>query len=49
MDDLEESVREFLDSADDCYSEYDDGYTDADATLRRLETHIDDLREAVDE
>jgi hypothetical protein len=49
MDDHEDAVREFLASADDCYSEYDNGYTDADATLRRLETHIDDLRDAVEE
>lgn len=49
MDDLEASVREFLRSADDCYSEYENGYVDADATLRRLEGHVDDLREAVDE
>ncbi len=49
MDDLEATVREFLASADDCYSEYDNCYTDADATLRRLETHVDDLRDAVEE
>lgn len=49
MTDLEESVREFLRRADDCYGEYDNGYTDADATLRRLESHIDDLRETVEE
>ena len=49
MDDLEESVREFLHSVDDCYGEYDNGYTDADATLRRLESHVEDLRDAVEE
>lgn len=49
MEDLESTVREFLASADDCYSEYDNGYTDADATLRRLETHLEDLRDAVEE
>ena len=49
MDDLEASVREFLRNADDCYSEYDDGYVDADATLRRLEGHVEELRDAVEE
>lgn len=49
MADLEEAVRTFLRSADDCYSEYENGYTDADATLRRLEGQIDELREVVDE
>lgn len=48
MDDLEDSVTEFLRDADACYSEYENGYTDADATLRRLETHIEELREAVE-
>lgn len=49
MDDSEESIQEFLGNADDCYSEYENGYVDADATLRRLETHIEDLRDAVEE
>ena len=49
MSDLEASIAEFLDSADDCYSEYENGYVDADATLRRLEGHIDDLRDAAEE
>lgn len=49
MTDLETSIQEFLSSADDCYSEYENGYVDADATLRRLEGHIDDLREEVEE
>lgn len=48
MDDLEEPIRKFLRKADDCYSEYDNGYTDADATLRRLDSHIEDLRDAVE-
>ncbi len=48
MDDLEDSIREFLRNADACYSEYDDGYADADATLRRLDAHIEDLRDAVE-
>ncbi len=45
MTDLEESVEEFLDDADYVYSEYEQGYMDADAALSVLEGHIDDLRE----
>lgn len=45
MDDLERAVAEFLDAADDCFAEYEQGYQDADATLRRLEPHLADLRE----
>lgn len=48
MSDLEAAVEEFLRNADDCYAEYENGYRDADATLRRLETHIEDLRETLD-
>ena len=48
MDDLEASIEEFLRDADACYSEYENGYTDADATLRRLDAHIEDLRDAVE-
>jgi hypothetical protein len=43
-----DAVREFLAAADDCYAEYEQGYSDADATLRKLEQHIGELREAVD-
>ena len=38
-------VERFLKRADDAYSEYENGYADADATLRRLERHIEELRE----
>lgn len=48
MDDLEAAVEEFLRAADDCYGEYDEGYQDADATLRQLEGHLEELREAVE-
>lgn len=48
MSELETAVREFLAAADDCYGEYENGYEDADATLRRLETHVDDLRDALE-
>lgn len=44
MSDLEERVEEFLDAVDDCFEEYENGYTDADATLRRLDHHVEELR-----
>ncbi|MBX0321578.1 hypothetical protein EGH21_00910 [Halomicroarcula sp. F13] len=45
-DDVTEAVQTFLGEADSAYEEYDKGYTDADAILRRLETAIESLREA---
>ena len=48
-DDLTVAVESFLAEADAAYGEYDNGYTDADATLRRLERAIDELRTATDE
>lgn len=48
MDDLEASIEEFLSNADACYSEYENGYADADATLRRLDAHVEDLRDAIE-
>jgi predicted transcriptional regulator len=44
-----EAVADFLDRADSCYAEYEQGYTDADATLRKLDGHIEELRAAVEE
>ena len=48
MSDTDESAAEavdaFLAEADAAYGEYENGYTDADATLRRLERAIEDLR-----
>ncbi len=49
MTDTDEAVEEFLDRAEAAYEEYDHGYADADATLRRLERHIERLRDAVEE
>ena len=46
---LDAAVAQFLSEADAAYEEYDRGYTDADATLRRLETAIEQLRSAADE
>ncbi|WP_336345838.1 hypothetical protein [Halalkalicoccus ordinarius] len=45
MAELDDTVEEFLDNADDVYAEYDQGYMDADAALSILEDHLDDLRE----
>lgn len=49
MTDLEETVERFLRRADSTYAEYEQGYADADATLRRLEGHIGELREAAED
>lgn len=46
MSDIDDAVEAFLENADTAYDEYDQGYADADATLRRLRRHIEDLREA---
>jgi len=43
---IHDAVEAFLNEADDAYGEYEQGYTDADATLRRLETAIEELRTA---
>lgn len=40
------AVDRFLAAADDALHEYDQGYADADATLRRLRADIETLREA---
>mgnify|MGYP000129705011 FL=1 len=48
MSDIEDAVETFLSEADACYADYDRGYDDADAALRRLETHIENLREATE-
>ncbi|QLD86596.1 hypothetical protein HWV23_12950 [Natronomonas halophila] len=45
MTDTDDAVDAFLQKADTAYDEYDQGYADADATLRRLKRHIEDLRE----
>ena len=46
MTDTDEAVAEFLQQADAVYEEYDQGYVDADASLRQLRGHVEDLREA---
>lgn len=47
-DNLSDTVETFLSEADAAYEEYDRGYTDADATLRRLESAIEALRESAE-
>jgi hypothetical protein len=49
MTDDSDDVNEFLQKADAVFGEYDQGYTDADASLRQLRRHVDALREAVDD
>ena len=49
MSEFDDAVEEFLERADTAYEEYDHGYADADATLRRLERHLERLRDAVEE
>lgn len=45
-EDLESAVGSFLSEADSAYEEYDRGYIDADATLRQMESAIEQLRTA---
>jgi cell division septum initiation protein DivIVA len=42
----EAAVAAFLDRVDEALVEYDQGYADADATLRVLREHVEDLRDA---
>ncbi|WP_336363076.1 hypothetical protein [Halalkalicoccus salilacus] len=44
MTDLEDAVEEFLDDANYVYSEYEQGYMDADAALSVLEGRVEELR-----
>jgi hypothetical protein len=44
MADPEEAVCDFLEHAETIFEEYDQGYMDADAALRRLRVHVDDLK-----
>ena len=49
MSELEDAVERFVREADTVYDEYENGYMDADAALGRIETHLDALREQVEE
>lgn len=48
MTDLEDAVSEFLREADAVYEDYERGYVDADAALATLESHIEELTDAVE-
>ncbi|WP_435096180.1 hypothetical protein [Halarchaeum sp. P4] len=47
--DLDEAVKQFLAGADAVYEDYERGYTDADAALHVLESHLKELRETYEE
>ncbi|WP_170178706.1 hypothetical protein [Halapricum salinum] len=49
MTDSEPPLEQFLDDVDTALAEYDQGYVDADATLQVVRSHVEDLREAVEE
>ena len=46
---IEAAVEAFLDGTESALDDYDQGYTDADATLSVVRTHIDELAATVDE
>ncbi|MFB6178184.1 MAG: hypothetical protein ABEI77_00490 [Halorientalis sp.] len=48
MTDSDDPIRAFISEAKTIYGEYDEGYMDADAALRRLRTEIDDLDAATE-
>ena len=48
MNDIEAAVDEFFDEYDAAREDYDRGYVDADATLRLVDSHVEDLRDAVE-
>lgn len=49
MTDHEQAIETFLDATDSALEEYDQGYADADATLRIVRSHLDELRDTVEE
>lgn len=49
MTDNDSAVEQFLNDADGALEEYDQGYADADATIRLLRAHIEELRSATEE
>jgi hypothetical protein len=46
MTDADAAVETFLADAETVFEEYDQGYVDADAALRRLRRHVEDLAES---
>ena len=47
-EDLRAAVESFVDDVDLALSEYEQGYADADATLSVVQSHLVELREAVE-
>jgi len=45
---MDDELRAFFERFDDAYGEYEQGYADADATLRRIKNDVETLREAVE-
>jgi hypothetical protein len=48
MADSETAVETFLDRANSVFEDYENGYTDPDAALAMLESHVNDLRDEVE-
>lgn len=48
MSDTQAALDRFLEQSDRALEEYEQGYADADTTVRLLESHISDLREAIE-
>lgn len=48
MSDIEAAVDAFLDEYDAAREDYDRGYVDADATLRLVDSHVEDLKDALE-
>jgi hypothetical protein len=49
MTDHDEELTAFLQEAETVYEEYDQGYLDADAALRRLRPLVEDLDAALED
>lgn len=47
-DGLEAAVERFVDDAESAYEEYEKGYADADAVLRLIQSHLDQLERELD-
>jgi len=45
----DEPVERFLRKTKRAFEEYDDGYTDPDATLRKLRSYVDELERERDD
>lgn len=45
---VESAVDAFVADVETVYDEYDQGYLDADAALRRIRAHLDDLEDAAE-